>query len=56
MTMELIAFIKSSEMHIAVTFNETASWDENGDNLFTLINNDLARRLLAAQDIAYKVS
>ena len=52
MAMTVLAFIRSSQMHIVVTFNESASWDESGSHLFTIYDNDLSRRMLQVSSLS----
>lgn len=46
MVMSTIVFVKNSEVHVVVVFNESHSWLENSDNLYQIQNLDNSRRLL----------
>lgn len=48
-----LPFIKSSVMHIVLVFNETESWLENSESLYSILNSDLSRRMLSASSMNY---
>ena len=49
MEMTSIVFIKSSEIHIVVNFNQTFDWLDNSESLFELRSGERSRRLLSSQ-------
>lgn len=53
MGLSSLTFIKSSVMHIVLDFNETESWLENSEALYTLLNSDLSRRMLSPSSMNY---
>ena len=48
MEMTSIVFIKSSEIHIVVNFNQTFDWLDNSESLFELRSGERSRRLLSS--------
>ena len=52
MAMSAISFTKSSEVYIVISFNESVSWSENSESLYTFTIN--SRRLLIASTVPYQ--